>query len=143
VTYILYNMAQINSLIGFWNNKSEEAEKRSTAKPRNENVRNRNWAKKDGLIPVEKAPVIKVEKRAEEYCQESDNYQTKKLISDEDSKKSDIGTSMEKTSIKSGNLTRPASLPSSPTPGRSSARTQSARLTKEKPVSPFLKFRQQ
>jgi len=139
VTYILYNMAQINSLIGFWNNKSEEAEKRSIVKPKNECVKNRNWAKKDGMIPVKKAPVIKVEKRAEEYFQESDNSKTK---SDEDSKKRDIGTSLEKTSIKSGNLSRPTSLPSSPTPGRSSTDTQSARLAKEKPVSPFLKFRQ-
>merc|ERR1719347_86758 len=49
---------------------------------------------------------------------------------------------MENTSIKRGNLSRPSSLPSSPTPGRSSANTQSARLAKEKPVSPFLKFRQ-
>ena len=56
------------------------------------------------MIPVEKAPVIKVEKRAEEYFQEPDNCKTKKFISDEDSKKSDIDTSLEKTSIKSGNF---------------------------------------
>merc|ERR1719513_297560 len=67
--------------------------------------------------------MIKVEKTAEEYFQESDNSKTK---SDEDSKKRDIGTSLEKTSIKS-NLSRPTSLPSSPTPpGRSSTDTQSA-----------------
>ena len=53
------------------------------------------------MIPVKKAPVIKVEKRAEEYFQESDNSKTK---SDEDSKKRDIGTSLEKPSIKSGNI---------------------------------------
>merc|ERR1719513_424254 len=87
--------------------------------------------------------MIKVENRAEEYFQEPDNCKTKKIISDEDSKKSDISTSLEKTSIKSGNLSRPTSLPSSPTPpGRSSTDTQSARLAKEKLVSPFLKFRQ-
>jgi len=135
VTYILYNMAQINSLIGFWNNKSEEAEKRITAKPKSEYSINRNWAKKDGMIPVEKAPVIKVEKRAEEYFQEPDNCKTKKFISDEDSKKSDIDTSLEKTSIKSGNLSRPTSLPSSQTPpGRSSTDTQSARLRSSPPT---------
>ena len=56
------------------------------------------------MIPVKKAPVIKVEKRAEEYFQEPDNCKRKKIISDEDSKKSDIDTSLEKTSIKSGNF---------------------------------------
>ena len=81
--------------------QSEEVEKRSIVKPKNECVKNRNWAKKDGMIPVKKAPVIKVEKRAEEYFQESDNSKTK---SDEDSKKRDIGTSLEKPSIKSGNI---------------------------------------
>jgi len=135
-------MAQINSLIGFWNNKSEEAEKRSPLNPRSENVRIRKREKKDDIMPEKKVSVIKVEKRPTKVFHKTDHAERENIISDEGSYERDAEKKLEETPIKDGNLSRPTSLPSSPTPGRSSARTQSARLAKEKPVSPFLKFRQ-
>jgi len=132
-------MAHINSLIGFWNSKSEEAEKRSAAKPRIENSKIRKWENKDDITPIKKLPVIKVEKRADNVSQEAEYGERKNIMSDIESNKCFTGTKLEKTTINSGDLTRPSSYPSSPTPGRSSTTTPSA---KQNLVSPFSKFRQ-
>merc|ERR1719250_106803 len=93
-------------------------------------------------MPAKKVSVIKVEKRPTEVFNKTDHAERENIISDGASYERDAEKKLEETTIKDGNLTRPTSLSSSPTPGRSSARTQSARLAKEKTVSPFLKFRQ-
>merc|ERR1719250_266578 len=93
-------------------------------------------------MPAKKVSVIKVEKRPTKVVHKTDPTERENIISDEGSYERDAEKKLEETPIKDGNLTRPTSLSSSPTPGRSSARTQSARLAKEKTVSPFLKFRQ-
>jgi len=128
-------MAHINSLIGFWNNKSEEAEQRNAAKPRSEHLRIKKWEKNDDIISVKKLPVIQMEKRAAENFKETNRGEIKTMIRDENSNEAD--PKLEKTSIKSGNLTRPSSYPSSPTPGQSCSSTPSPR---QKPVSPFFEI---
>jgi len=132
-------MAHINSLIGFWNSKSQEAEKRSAAKPRNDNSQIRKWENKDDIKPIKVLPVIKVEKIAGKVSQEADHGEMKNMISDIDSNTCYAGTKLEKTTIKSGNLTRPSSYPSSPTTRKSFTSTPSPRQNQ---ISPFLKFRQ-
>jgi len=130
-------MAHINSLIGFWNNKSVEAEQRNATKPRSEHLRIRKWEKNDDIISVKNLPVMKIDKRAAENIQGTSQGEIKDTIRDENS--IDADPKLEKTTIKCGNLTRPSSHPSSPTPGRSSTSTSSPRQNQ---LSPFLKFRQ-
>jgi len=132
-------MAPINSLIGFWNSKSEEAEKRSAAKPRNENSKIPKWENKEDMKLLKTLPVIKVDKRARKVSQAVDDGEIKNTMSDTDSSKCYTDIKLEKTNIKNGILTRPPSHPSSPTPGRNSTSTPSSR---QDPASPFFKFRQ-
>jgi len=128
-------MAQINSLIGFWNSKSEEA--RNAAKPKSEHLKIRKWEKKDDIIFVKKLQVTKVEKRAADTFKEANQGETKHTIIEENSNDCVADPKFEK--IEYGILTRPPSHPSSPTPGRNSTSTASPR---EDHVSPLIRFKQ-
>ena len=82
--------------------QSEEAEKRSAAKPRNENSKIPKWENKEDMKLLKTLPVIKVDKRSRKVSQAVDDGEITNTMSDTDSNKCYTDIKLEKTNIKNG-----------------------------------------